>query len=60
VNGRLGMRRGPFDVSLFCNNLFNSHPLMDLAHGGGGNPRYLWTADTLRPRTVGLTATYRY
>jgi iron complex outermembrane recepter protein len=60
VNGRLGVRHGPLDVSLFCNNLFNSHPLMDLAHGGGGNPGYLWTADTLRPRTVGVTAAYRY
>jgi iron complex outermembrane receptor protein len=70
---RAGMRFSGFDVSAYANNLTNAHPTLfesrDIAPyalgpgtGGGTGP----TTDTLyfgrgvRPRTVGVTATYRY
>jgi iron complex outermembrane receptor protein len=58
VSMRAGTKLGDFDVSLFGNNLLNSHPQLDLNH----QDQYtlLYEAETLRPRTIGLTATYRY
>jgi iron complex outermembrane receptor protein len=70
---RAGLRFSGFDISAYANNLTNAHPLMfesrDIApsalgpgyHGGTGS-----TTDTLyfgrgvRPRTIGVTASYRY
>jgi hypothetical protein len=42
-------------VSLFVNNVFDSHPLL-----GGFTVDKLITYSTLRPRTVGLTANYAF
>jgi hypothetical protein len=67
------VRFNGFDISAYANNLTNAHPLMfesrDIAPyslgpgtGGATGP----TTDTLyfgrgvRPRTIGITATYRY
>jgi outer membrane receptor protein involved in Fe transport len=57
VNARVGVTRGPADVSLFVNNLFDAHPLIGRSHGRR-NP--IWTASTFRPRTIGVTAAFRY
>ncbi len=57
VNGRFGVRWSDLDVSLFCNNLLDSHPLFNLQHS---YPAYVWQATTFRPRTVGITAAYRF
>ena len=54
-NLRGGYKTGPLDVSLFVNNVFNSHPLL-----GGFTVDKLVTYSTLRPRTVGLTANYAF
>ncbi len=56
VNVRVGGLVGGADVSLFVNNLFDAHPRLGM---GVGN-RYLWSQSTIRPRTIGLTAAYRY
>ncbi len=70
---RAGLRFSGFDISAYANNLTNAHPLLfesrDIAPyalgpgtGGATGP----TTDTLyfgrgvRPRTIGVTATYRY
>jgi iron complex outermembrane receptor protein len=70
---RAGVRFSGFDISAYADNLTNAHPLMfgsrDIAPyslgpgtGGATGP----TTDTLyfgrgvRPRTLGVTATYRY
>jgi hypothetical protein len=46
------------DVSLFVNNVFNSHTV--LAQSAAAGPVLLLQQSTLRPRTYGLTAMYRY
>jgi iron complex outermembrane recepter protein len=70
---RAGMRFSGFDISAYANNLTNAHPQLfesrDIApysNGPGSDPRTGPTTDTLyfgrgvRPRTIGVTATYRY
>ncbi len=57
VNGRIGVRLGGADVSLFANNLFDAHPLLSDEHYSAP---YAWFATTFQPRTIGVTATYRY
>jgi iron complex outermembrane receptor protein len=58
LNARLGMRFAGVDVSLFVNNLTNAAPLIGLAHSTVYDTQD-WTAEALRPRTYGLTLTYR-
>ena len=55
---RGGLRVAGIDVSVFGNNLTNTHPLLFRSHDVMSSPLYFdysW-----RPRTFGLTATYRY
>jgi len=73
LSARAGLRFQGVDLSLYADNLTNAHPLLfesrDIApyslgpgSGGGTGP----TTDTLyfgrgvRPRTIGVTAIYRY
>jgi len=56
---RGGLTWSGWDVSLFAQNLFNTFPRL----GGAQEvfaPYSLYTAYSYRPRTVGVTATYRY
>ena len=55
---RLGMSFGKVDMALFVNNLWNSHPQIDLAHQDSYTLTY--TASTVRPRTFGLFGSYRF
>jgi outer membrane receptor protein involved in Fe transport len=71
---RAGVRFNGFDLSAYANNLTNAHPLMfqsrDIApYAGppgtaatemGPTTDNLYFARGVRPRTIGLTATYRY
>jgi len=50
---RLGITVGGLDVSVFANNVLNSHPLLGRFHALAFDDRL--QASTLRPRTVGLT-----
>ena len=58
---RGGLRWGGYDVSLFVQNLLDQQPLMfrsrDIADNQTDN---LYFDRGLRPRTIGLTAAYRY
>jgi outer membrane receptor protein involved in Fe transport len=54
---RAGMSFGDLDVSLFVENLLNDHPVLSLGHDSLDSENYRTT--TYRPRTIGLTATYR-
>ena len=56
VNARIGAQFSGVDVSVFANNLFDVTPRNFVGRGN----QILWNATTLRPRTVGLTAAYRY
>lgn len=57
VTLRAGTTIGNFQLSVFADNLFNSHPQLDLNHQDSNT--LLFEASTLRPRTVGFTAIYR-
>lgn len=54
---RAGVRFGELDLSVFANNVLNDDPLLSLGHDAPGSGFYRST--TTRPRTIGLTATYR-
>jgi iron complex outermembrane receptor protein len=56
-NGRLGVRYHGLDLSVFVNNLTNAFPHLDLMRSAG---TIVWTDLTWQPRTVGVTARYRY
>lgn len=56
---RLGMIRGPLDVSFFMNNILNARPLF-VDQDAQPTIDYVFTATTLRPRTLGVTAAYRF
>ncbi len=58
VSLRTGITIDKLEVNLFVDNLFNSHPQLDLAHQDQFT--LLYTAETLRPRTTGFTLSYRY
>jgi len=58
LTARAGVRLKGYDVSLFVDNLLNAHPKLTRYSEVIGNPVH--RDFTFRPRTVGLTATYRY
>ena len=55
---RSGMRWSGYDVSLFVDNLLNAHPDLTRYSEVLGNP--IHRDFSFRPRTIGLTAAYRY
>jgi outer membrane receptor protein involved in Fe transport len=55
---RAGLRFSGFDLSLYGQNLTNSHPV--LSHTRDTEFSDLFYEHTLRPRTVGITMTYRH
>ncbi len=55
---RAGLRWSGFDVSLYGQNLTNSQPV--LTHTRDTNFSDLFYEHTIRPRTIGITATYRH
>jgi outer membrane receptor protein involved in Fe transport len=57
---RAGVQIGGANASVFVKNLLNENPMVvrgDLSFGG---PPHGYTAQTIMPRTVGVTLTYRY
>ena len=58
VRVRAGMTFDGVDVSVFCDNLLDAHPRLTRSHSDKDTD--LFTQTTFRPRTVGMTATYRY
>jgi iron complex outermembrane recepter protein len=59
LNARIGLSLAGADISVFVENVTDENPPLDLDGGGFYDPQD-WTNVTLRPRTYGLTATYRY
>jgi len=55
VSARAGAIIGGANISVFVDNLFDTSPLFDELD----NDSDFYTASTWRPRTIGLTATYR-
>ena len=58
LNARVGARINKFDVSLFVQNLTNARPALKLLAGTYYDPQD-WQTYTLRPRTYGLTVSWR-
>jgi outer membrane receptor protein involved in Fe transport len=61
LSARAGLRFNGVDLSMYANNLTNAHPLMfesrDIAYDVTDK---LYFGRGVRPRTIGITATYRY
>jgi len=57
-SARLGVRPGNFDISLFVNNILDKTTWTRRERAQ--NPGEFFRRETLRPRTFGLTASYRY
>ena len=58
LNARFGARFGNVDLSLFVNNVTDAAPALDLSAGTFYDPQD-WLNVSLRPRTYGLTLTWR-
>jgi outer membrane receptor protein involved in Fe transport len=58
LNARFGVTLSSVDVALFVNNLTDSHPA--LYRYSDGVDATLFTDSTLRPRTIGVTGTYKF
>jgi outer membrane receptor protein involved in Fe transport len=58
VNLRAGVRFTGYDISIFANNLLDSEPALSRYHLLATSP--LFTEVSFRPRTIGLTGTYRF
>jgi iron complex outermembrane recepter protein len=58
ANLRLGARFSGFDVSFFVQNLADAAPYLSLTHSNYYDPQD-WQGSTVRPRTFGVTATWR-
>jgi iron complex outermembrane receptor protein len=57
---RAGVRWSGVDFSVFGNNLTNQHPLLIESRDVPAPSDNLYFGRTTRPRTIGLTASYRY
>lgn len=58
VNLRTGVTLANWDISLFADNLLDAHPVLATTHDIKSST--LFYQSTFRPRTVGLTAVFRY
>jgi len=59
LNVRADLERDGFDVALFCNNVLDSQPTL-LRRNKGDDSSTLFYATTFRPRTVGVSASWKF
>jgi iron complex outermembrane recepter protein len=59
-NLRGGYTVGNLDTSLFLNNVFNSHPLLNPVENLTDSSKYEMTYTTFRPRTIGVSVNYSF
>jgi outer membrane receptor protein involved in Fe transport len=55
---RAGTTFGNTAVAIFADNLLNAHPQLNYSHQDSDT--LLFEATTVRPRTIGISATYKY
>jgi iron complex outermembrane recepter protein len=55
---RTGITLASWEFNLFMDNVFDAHPQLSLQHQDEFTK--LYEAETFRPRTTGVTATYRF
>ncbi len=58
ISARAGVSLAKIDLAIFVNNLTDSHPQLNLNHQDRATT--LLEATTLRPRTFGLSANYKF
>ena len=58
VSLRTGITVDKLEFDLFMDNVFNAHPQLSLAHQDEFTQ--LYTAETFRPRTTGISASYHF
>jgi outer membrane receptor protein involved in Fe transport len=58
VSLRTGITLDSWEFNLFMDNVFDAHPQLSLSHQDEFTK--LYEAETFRPRTTGVTATYRF
>jgi iron complex outermembrane receptor protein len=58
VSARTGINFGKWDVALFVDNLLNAHPQLNLQHQDQFTT--LFEAQTFRPRTIGMSANFKF
>jgi iron complex outermembrane receptor protein len=58
VSTRGGITFKTWDLAIFVDNLFDAHPQLNLTHEDSTTA--LYEAQTFRPRTIGISASYRY
>jgi outer membrane receptor protein involved in Fe transport len=58
VSLRAGVSLARWDIALYANNLLNAHPLLNLTHQDADT--LLYERTTLRPRTIGVSASLKY
>jgi outer membrane receptor protein involved in Fe transport len=58
VSARAGMAIQNWDFALFVNNLLNAHPQLNLQHQDEFT--LLYEAQTFRPRTIGMSANFKF
>ena len=57
LSARASVNLGSYNLALFMDNVLNAHPQLGYGHEARG---LLYQANTVRPRTTGVTATYRF
>ena len=58
MSARLGYRPGNWDASLFVDNLLDSHDITSFFHDFVSSDLVRYTSE--RPRTIGITVSYKY
>jgi iron complex outermembrane receptor protein len=58
TNARLTYKKDRVEAGLYVENLFDSHPMLQMNNEANGVPFY--TFSTIVPRTVGLTVDYQF
>jgi iron complex outermembrane receptor protein len=60
VNARIGYTMGKLNMSIFANNVFNSHPLIGTLSYFSTSSTYRIQNSTFRPLTLGIGANYEF
>jgi outer membrane receptor protein involved in Fe transport len=58
LSAKAGVTVNRWDLALYANNIADAHPLLNYQHEDSAT--LLYEAETLRPRTIGMAASYRF
>jgi outer membrane receptor protein involved in Fe transport len=58
LSAKAGVTMNRWDFAVFANNIADAHPLLNYQHEDSAT--LLYEGETLRPRTIGMAASYRF